>query len=193
MLKTIHAAFLAAVLTVAAAFGFGPSEAAAQAPGSRYSVAEIVGAGSDFFGGVSGSLAQLVERAASQYGLPNGYILGRTAGGAFIGGLRYGEGTLYTKNAGQYPVYWQGPSIGFDVGAEGSRTMMLVYNLPSIGAMYQRFPGLSGQAYLVGGLGMTVMASEGIVVVPIIAGIGARFGVNIGYLKFTDRPTLNPF
>jgi len=193
MLRKFHAALVAVALTAAALAGVAARDAAAQAAGGRYTVDEIVSTGSDFFGAVSGGLAQLVERAASQYGLPNGYILGTTAGGAFIGGVRYGEGTLYTKNAGQFPVYWQGPSIGLDVGAEGSRTMMLVYNLPSVGALYQRYPGVSGQAFLVGGLGMTVMARDGVFVVPIISGIGARFGVNVGYLKFTDRPTINPF
>lgn len=158
-----------------------------------FSVAEIVRIGSDFFGQVSGGLASLVEQAAGSYGLPNGYILGETAGAAFIGGVRYGEGTLFTRNAGSHKVYWQGPSVGFDFGAEGSRVMMLVYNLPSVDAMYQRFAGLGGQAYLVGGLGMTVLAGRGIVVVPIIAGVGARVGFNLGYLKFTARPTWNPF
>jgi hypothetical protein len=193
MLRNISAACIVAALAILAGLGSGPREAAAQMPGGGYSVDEVVSAGSEFFGGVSGSLAQLVEDAASRFGLPNGYILGQTAGGAFIGGVRYGEGTLYTKNAGQYRVYWQGPSLGFDIGAEGSRTMMLVYNLPSVAAIYQRFPGVSGQAYLVGGLGMTVLTRGGIVVVPIISGIGARVGVNVGYLKFTDQPTWNPF
>lgn len=159
----------------------------------RFSATELVRIGSDFFGQVSGGLANLVQQAASSYGLPNGYILGETAGAAFIGGVRYGEGTLFTRNAGSHKVYWQGPSLGFDFGAEGSRVMMLVYNLPSVDAIYQRFGGVSGQAYLVGGLGMTVLAGHGIVVVPIISGVGARVGLNLGYLKFTSRPTWNPF
>jgi hypothetical protein len=97
---------------------------------NQYSSNEVVDAGHHFFGGISRGLASIVEKAVSQWGLPNGYILGEEASGAFIGGLRYGDGTLYTKNAGDVRVFWQGPSLGFDAGADGARTMMLVYNLP---------------------------------------------------------------
>ncbi|MCC2112963.1 MAG: DUF1134 domain-containing protein, partial [Hyphomicrobiales bacterium] len=99
----------------------------------------------------------------------------------------------YTKNAGQIRVFWQGPSVGWDVGGDGARTMMLIYNLPSTGAIYRRYVGVAGSAYLVGGFGMTVLSNNNIYVVPIRSGVGARLGVNVGYLKFTDRPTWNPF
>jgi len=158
-----------------------------------YSNNEIISAGSHFFGQVSEGLATLVERAAASYGLPNGYILGQEGAGAIIGGVRYGKGVLYTKNAGQHTVYWQGPSIGFDFGANGVRSMILVYNLPSVDALYQRFLGVNGSAYFVAGLGMTVLGRNNIYVVPIVSGVGARLGVNIGYLKFTDHSTWNPF
>ena len=144
-------------------------------------------------GGVSRGLATIVERAVSQWGLPNGYVLGQEGGGAFIGGLRYGEGVLYTKNAGDRRVFWEGPSIGFDTGGEGARTMMLVYNLPSTRAVYQRFAGIDGSAYLVGGVGMTALTSGSILVVPIRSGVGLRLGANVGYLKFTPQATWNPF
>src|SRR6185295_17089338 len=98
---------------------------------SRFSTTEVINAGHNFFGTVSRGLAQIVERAVSKWGLPNGYVLGEEAGGAFVAGLRYGEGMLYTKNAGDLKVYWQGPSIGWDAGAEGARTMMLIYNMPN--------------------------------------------------------------
>ncbi len=159
---------------------------------SSYSPDEIVDAGGRFFGGVSSGLAHIVERAVSQWGLPNGYILGQEATGAFVGGLRYGKGTLYTKNAGDLLVYWQGPSIGWDFGGDGARTMMLVYNLPVTDAVYQRFGGVAGSAYFVGGLGMTVLTANDMVVVPIRSGVGLRLGANIGYLKFTPEPTWNP-
>ena len=107
--------------------------------------------------------------------------------------MRFGEGVLYTRNAGQRRTYWQGPSLGFDVGGEGARTMMLVYNLPSVRALYQRFAGVDGSAYLVGGFGMTAAMAGDIIVVPIRSGLGARLGVNVGYLKFTAMPTWNPF
>ncbi len=105
----------------------------------------------------------MIEKAVSQWGQPNGYILGQEAGGAFVAGLRYGEGTLYTKNAGDLRVFWQGPSIGFDVGGEGARTMMLVYNLPATDAIYQRFAGIDGSAYFIGGFGMTALTADNIV------------------------------
>ena len=158
-----------------------------------YSPGEIIDAGGRFFGGVSSGLAHIVERAVSEWGLPNGYILGQEVTGAFVGGLRYGKGTLFTKNAGDLPVYWQGPSLGWDFGGDGARTMMLVYNLPATVAVYQRFVGVAGSAYFVGGFGMTVLTADNVVVVPIRSGIGLRLGANVGYLKFTPEPTWNPF
>jgi hypothetical protein len=164
-------------------------------PAARYSSDEVIDAGHHFFGGVSKGIASIVEKAADQWGQPNGYILGEEAGGAFIGGLRYGDGTLYTKDAGDLRVFWQGPTIGVDLGADGARTMMLVYNLPRTNAIYQQFNGIAGAAYFVAGLGMTALTSgdEQMVVVPIRSGLGLRLGYNVGYLKFTAAPTWNPF
>jgi hypothetical protein len=159
----------------------------------QYSPNEILDSGHRFFGGVSRGLAQVVEKAVSQWGLPNGYILGEEASGAFVVGLRYGEGTLYTKNAGDLRVFWQGPSVGFDTGGEGARTMMLIYNLPDTRAIYERFAGIDGSAYFIGGFGMTALTASGVVLVPIRSGVGFRLGANIGYLKFTPRSTWNPF
>jgi hypothetical protein len=160
---------------------------------AQYSSIEIIDAGHRFFGTISRGLAQIVEKAGSQWGLPNGYVLGQEAGGAMVAGLRYGEGILYTKNAGDLRVYWQGPSLGFDFGGDGARTMMLVYSLPATDAIYQRFIGIDGSAYFVGGLGMTALTFNNIVVVPIRSGIGFRLGANVGYLKFTPTATWNPF
>jgi hypothetical protein len=164
-------------------------------PAARYSSDEIIDAGHHFFGGVSKGIASIVEKAADQWGQPNGYILGEEAGGAFIGGLRYGDGTLYTKGAGDVRVYWQGPTIGVDAGADGARTMMLVYNLPQTDAIFDQFGGIAGSAYFVAGLGMTALTSaqNDMVVVPIRSGLGLRLGYNVGYVKFTARPTWNPF
>ena len=176
--------------------GFAFTTAPASAQGSvsdTFSVDEIVDKGGEFFGSVSQGLASLVERAASQFGLPNGYILGEEASGALFIGGRYGEGTLYTRNQGDYPLFWQGPSIGFDVGGDGSKVMMLVYNLSSTNDIFDRYPGVDGSAYIVGGFGMTVIKRSNIVMVPIRSGVGARLGINIGYLKFTNEPTWNPF
>lgn len=161
--------------------------------GDTFSPGEVIRAGHRFFGGVSQGLAELVEKAASRWGQPNGYILGQEGSGAFIVGLRYGDGTLYTKNAGDRRVFWEGPSVGFDAGGDGARTMMLVYNLPATEAMFQRFAGVDGSAYFVGGLGMTALTANNIVVVPIRTGVGLRLGANLGYLKFTPDKTWNPF
>jgi hypothetical protein len=164
---------------------------AEQPPG--FTPGELVNAGHRFFGTVSRGLATLIEQAVSQWGLPNGYVLGEEAGGAFFGGLRYGEGMLYTKNAGDLKVFWQGPTLGWDFGGEGSRTMMLVYSLPATEAIYQRFAGVAGSAYFIGGFGMTALTANNIVLVPIRSGVGLRLGANVGYLKFTPQSTWNPF
>ena len=178
--------------------GFGANLALAQGappPQHRdtFSPNEIIGQGHRFFGTVSQDLAQIVEKAVSRWGEPNGYILGQEGSGALVVGLRYGDGKLYTRNAGDRRVFWEGPSVGFDTGGEGARTMMLVYNLPSTEAIYQRFAGIDGSAYFIGGFGMTALTANKIVLVPIRSGVGLRLGANIGYLKFTPRATWNPF
>ena len=206
-LRTVALAFLVAGLGIGVSTAQQPYPPAPpgqqqqqQPPGpqqqpnaQQYSSNEILDAGHRFFGTVARGLAQIVERAGSQWGLPNGYVLGQEAGGAFVAGLRYGEGVLYTKNAGDLRVYWQGPSLGFDVGGEGARTMMLVYSLPATEAIYQRFAGIDGSAYFVGGLGMTALTANNMVIVPIRSGLGFRLGANVGYLKFTPSATWNPF
>jgi hypothetical protein len=191
---------LAALSLCLIAFGAGLSvnPAAAQdrpVPAHRdtFSVDEIVQAGHQFFGSVSRGLALVVQKAFSKFGEPNGYVLGQEGSGAFVVGLRYGDGTLYTRNAGDRRVFWEGPSVGFDYGGEGARTMMLVYKLPATDAIYQRFAGIDGSAYFIGGFGMTALTANNIVVVPIRSGVGLRLGANIGYLKFTPKATWNPF
>ena len=166
---------------------------AARSSEDSFSIDELVENGHRFFGGVSRGLALTVREAGRRWGEPNGYILGQEGSGAFFGGLRYGEGTLHTRRGGKRPVFWQGPSIGFDVGGEGARTMMLVYNLRGPDDLRRRFVGVDGSAYVVGGFGMTAVVADNVVLVPIRSGVGARLGVNLGYLKFTERPTWNPF
>jgi hypothetical protein len=159
----------------------------------QYSSNEISQAGHQFFGSVSVGLAKVVEHAFKSKGRPNGYILGEEAGGAIIAGLRYGEGTLFTKSAGQHKVYWQGPSIGYDFGAAGSKTMILVYNLYSPKDVFRTYGGVAGSAYFVGGVGITYLQRDHVSLAPIVSGVGLRVGANVGYLKFTRRPTWNPF
>ncbi|ODA67710.1 hypothetical protein A7A08_01745 [Methyloligella halotolerans] len=158
-----------------------------------FSVDEITEAGHRFFGTVSHDLAKVIEYAFQRRGRPNGYILGEEAGGAFVAGLRYGEGTLYTKDAGTHQVFWQGPSVGYDFGGEGSKTMVLVYDLRDPNQIYQKFAGVDGSAYLIGGVGITFLTKDSIVLAPIRSGVGLRLGANIGYLKYTRQPTWNPF
>lgn len=181
---------LVAIVALALVSG---APAAAQTPGKPYSSSELVETGNAFFGQISSGLASVIERAVSNYGQPNGYILGQEGSGAIFGGLRYGEGVLYTRNAGQHRVYWQGPTLGVDLGADGARTMILVYNLPAVPALYTRFGGVAGSAYLVGGFGLTALRAGDVTLVPVRSGIGARLGVNVGYLKFTPEATWNPF
>ncbi len=182
----------AAIVLLALAFGGLNAVSAARAD-TGYTAQEIVDAGHGFFGATTGGLATVVEKVFASYGLPNGYVLGEEGSGAFIGGLTYGEGTLYTKNAGDHKVFWQGPSFGWDYGGQGSRVMILVYNLNSVDALYKRFAGVAGSAYLVAGLGFNALKNGDMVLVPIRTGVGARLGVNIGYLKLTQSPTWNPF
>lgn len=182
-----------ALLTLSCLLLAGTQASAQEANSGQYTIQEIVDAGHSFFGSTSGGLAKVIEAAFQKYGLPNGYILGQEGSGAFIAGLTYGEGQLNTKNAGEHPLYWQGPSLGIDYGGQGSRVMMLVYDLPSTDAIYARFGGVSGQAFVVAGFGMTLLKNNNVLVVPIRTGVGARLGLNVGYIKVTPSPTWNPF
>jgi hypothetical protein len=161
-------------------------------PGT-YSSGEIVDAGHRFFGNVSEGLAKVVQYAFNRNGSPTGYILGEEAGGAVVAGLRYGEGMLYTKMYPPQKVYWQGPSLGYDFGANGSKVMTLVYNLSYTSQIYERFAGIDGSAYLIGGVGITFQQHDDVILAPIRAGLGLRLGANVGYLKYTPSPTWNPF
>ena len=160
---------------------------------SAYTSDEVLDAGHTFFGGVSQDLAKAIEHVFSNYGQPNGYILGEEGSGAIVVGLRYGEGTLYTRDKGNHRVYWQGPSLGWDFGGDGGRTMILVYNLNSTDDIYNYYVGVNGSAYLIGGVGLTVLSHNNVLAAPIRSGVGLRLGVNVGYLKFTRKPTWNPF
>ncbi len=158
-----------------------------------FSVEEIRATGSGFFGTISSSLASVIEHAFRSYGRPNGYILGSEGGGALIAGLRYGEGRLVTKAGGERRVFWQGPSFGYDLGVDGSRVMFLVYNMRDHEELFARFAGVDGAAYLVGGVGITFLKKGPLILAPIRTGLGLRVGANVGYLKFTPQPSLNPF
>ena len=170
----------------------------ALAPASGYSADEIRDVGKGVFGAfVTGDLATLVSHSFKKFGRPNAYIIGDEGGGAFLAGLRYGDGKLYTRlngiHSGPTTIYWQGPSLGADMGATGSQTLFLVYNLENSATLYQRFPGIDGSAYVAGGMGMTVYQSGNTLIVPIRTGVGLRLGASVAYLKFTERASWNPF
>jgi hypothetical protein len=195
MLRTAaHAFAVAAGLVAPAAHALEPTAAAVTYDDqAAFNEEELVRAGHAFFGETTSGLAMMIENIFSRFGKPDAYILGEEGSGAFVGGLRYGEGQLNTRMAPGQRVFWQGPSVGWDFGGNGSRVMMLVYNLPYPDALLQRYTGVDGSAYVVGGLSMTVMAADSTYLVPVRTGVGARLGVSLGYLKFTREPTWNPF
>jgi len=166
---------------------------AASTPAQTYSRDEIVNQVSDFLGVTAEAAGGAVERVFSQKGRPTGYIAGEEGSGAFGVGLRYGQGLLYMKDKPPVPVFWQGPSVGWDFGGNASRVFTLVYNLQVPDAIYQRFPGVEGSAYLVGGVGVNYQARNDITLAPMRAGVGLRLGANIGYLSYTRVRHVLPF
>jgi len=158
-----------------------------------YSIDEIMAASAGFFGKVSANLGAVIEYLFKKSGRPSGYILGTEGGGAFLAGLRYGNGTLYARAGSTQKIFWHGPSLGTDVGADGSKTLFLIYRLKSPDDMYATFAGIDGSAYLVGGVGATLVTNGSVIVAPIRSGVGLRLGANIGYLRFTPHSTWNPF
>ena len=158
-----------------------------------YSTEEILVEGHRFFGNTSRGLAKAVEYVFQRQGEPSAYIVGEEGAAAFVGGLRYGEGTIYYKDGRKEKIFWQGPSMGFDFGANGSRTMVLVYNSNNPEDLHDRFGGVEGSAYFIGGVGVNFQANRDIVLAPIRTGVGARLGANVGYLKYSAKPKWNPF
>ncbi len=158
-----------------------------------YGKDDLIGAAEGVFGQGAEGIARLIEDLLDEQGEPNGYIVGREGGGAFILGLRYGSGTLYHAIEGNMPVYWTGPSIGFDAGANAGNTFVLVYNLYDTEDLFERFPAGEGQAYFVGGFHASYMRRGNIVLIPIRVGAGLRLGVNAGYMKFSRKQRWLPF
>src|SRR5262245_25647385 len=158
-----------------------------------YSIDEIMAASAGFFGKVSANLGAVIEYLFQKSGRPTGYVLGTEGGGALLAGVRYGSGTLYLRSGGSQKIHWHGPSLGTDVGAEGSKTLFLIYRLGSPEQMYASFTGIDGSAYLVGGVGATFVTNGTVIMAPIRSGMGLRLGANIGYIRFTPKATWNPF
>lgn len=171
--------------------------AAAGAPadtaGAGYTENDVLAEAENVFGKGAEGLAEIVRKTFKDRGEPNAYITGREAGGAFIVGLRYGSGTLHHKVEGERPVHWTGPSVGFDIGGDGSKVFALVYNLDDSEELYRRFPAAEGKAYVIGGFTANYLQRGRIVVVPIKLGVGWRLGLNAGYMKFSKKGKILPF
>ncbi|WOF74903.1 DUF1134 domain-containing protein [Parvibaculaceae bacterium PLY_AMNH_Bact1] len=159
----------------------------------KFSEEEVYAAASEFFGGTAEGLAEVVHRIFSENGEPNAYIQGEEGSGAIVIGARYGDGTLVTKAGPTARVFWQGPSAGWDFGGDAAKTFTLVYNLPDTDAIYQRFPGVSGSAFFIGGIGANYQQRGDIILVPMRAGVGLRLGANVGYLNYTRERDWLPF
>lgn len=176
-----------------AASGAATTIEAAASNSPTYGEDDLIGAAEGVFGKGAEGLAKLIQDLLKKQGEPNGYIVGREAGGAFIVGARYGSGTLHHKVEGDLPVYWTGPSIGFDVGANAANTFVLVYNLYDTQELYKRFPAGEGQAYFVGGMNASYLRRGDVVLIPIRVGAGLRLGINAGYMKFSKEQRWSPF
>ena len=170
-----------------------PTAQTANAKAQTFAEDDVFGAAEDVFGkGVEG-LAEAIRKSFAAHGQPNAYIVGNEAGGAFIVGLRYGSGTLHHKVEGERRVHWAGPSVGVDVGGDGSKVFALVYNLNDTADLFTRFASAGGKAYFVGGVAVDYLYHDKIVVAPIKLGVGLRLGLNGGYVKFTEKGDFNPF
>ena len=164
----------------------------ANAP-SAYEQDEIVTGVSDFLGVTAESAGAAVERLFSKNGKPTAYIAGEEGSGAIVLGARYGRGLLYMKDRPPLEVFWQGPSAGWDFGGNASRVFTLCYDLQVPEVIFQRFPGVEGSAYLVGGLGVNYQRANGVTLAPIRAGVGLRLGANVGYLGYSRKRNVWPF
>lgn len=158
-----------------------------------YSEQEIVREAGSVFGSTAQGMADAVHSVFQKYGEPNGYIKGEEASGAIVVGLRYGSGTLVKKNGGTAKVFWQGPSAGWDFGGNAVKVFTLVYNLPDTQTIYQRFPGVEGSAYLIGGIGVNYQQRGDVILAPMRSGVGLRLGASVGYLKYTKSREWLPF
>lgn len=186
------AAPAAAPVDAAPAASAAPAAAPA-AGGQTFRKEDLVGAAEGVFGKGARGLAEMIEDLLKKQGEPNGYIVGREGGGAFVVGVRYGAGKLFHKVEGQMPVYWTGPSFGIDAGANAGDTFVLVYNLYDSADLFRRYAAGEGQAYLVGGFHVSYLRHENVVLIPVRAGAGLRLGVNVGYMKFSRKRRYSPF
>ncbi len=160
---------------------------------ATYKKDDLIGAAEGVFGKGAAGLAGIIEKILKDQGEPNAYIAGREASGAFVVGLRYGSGTIQHNVEGQRPVYWTGPSVGFDVGGDAAKVFTLVYNLYDTQDLYRRYPQVEGRAYFVGGFSATYLRRGSVVMIPVRLGVGVRLGANIGYMRFSEKSRWSPF
>jgi hypothetical protein len=146
----------------------------------------------EFFGQTTEGLAKVIEKAFKDQGRPNGYIRGNEVAGALTVGVRYGDGELSLKNGTSSKVFWAGPSIGLDAGANASKVFVLVYKLPNTEAIYRRFPGVDGSLYYIGGAGINYQRADGVTLAPIRLGVGMRAGASVGYTHYRKEKSLLP-
>ena len=158
-----------------------------------YDQETIINEASEFFGETTEGLAKAIEHVFEDQGQPNGFITGEEVSGAFVIGLRYGDGSLHRKNGDTRKVHWQGPSVGFDAGGNASKVFVLVYHLDESEEIYQRFPGVEGTFYFVAGVGVNYQQTGDIILAPIRTGVGLRVGANVGYLRYSKKRSWNPF
>lgn len=170
-----------------------PASSLATRAAPTYHKDDLIGAADGVFGKGAAGLAGLMEKILKDQGEPNAYIAGREASGAFIVGVRYGSGTMSHKVEGERPVYWTGPSVGFDFGGDATKVFTLVYNLYDSQELYRRYPQVEGRAYFVGGFSATYLRRGNIVLIPIRLGVGLRLGANVGWMKFTEKSEWLPF
>ncbi len=159
----------------------------------EYTIEEISEKAADFFGEMSQGLAEVIQRAFEEQGRPNGYIAGQEIAGAFFVGLRYGDGMLHRKTGEPVKVFWQGPSIGWDLGGNAAKAFTLVYNLDRTDGIFQRFPGVDGSLYFIAGFGLNYQQQGDIILAPIRTGVGLRAGANVGWLHYTPERRWVPF
>ncbi len=189
---------LASALGALLAIGLMATQPAAAEPtpgnkGDKFNQNEVVQSAAGFFGATSEAVAKVVQHVFQDNGEPDAYIKGDEGSGAFVVGLRYGSGWLIRKGYEPVKVYWQGPSVGFDFGADASKTFILVYNLQHQDRIYQKFPGVNGSIYFIAGIGVNYMRADDITLAPMRTGVGLRAGANVGYLTFTREESINPF
>ena len=188
----LRPALLSLALLLSACASSPEPELAGAQPGSAHSQDDLVIAVSEHLGVTSESAASVVERLFAKHGRPSAYITGEEGGGAFTFGARYGQGTLWMRDGRSERVFWQGPTVGFDAGAEASKVFTLVYGLDQPGDLLRRYPGMDGSAFLVAGMAVNVQKRGDVTLAPIRTGVGARLGANVGYVRYTEKRSLIP-